>query len=153
MNKNYSWLKGQTLAERLDALRKNEKANSFYDQKKANAKLTSWKALAGFVDDTGRFNRRLQLEGCSEAEFLRVLGTPPEKIFAPGWKPLWLKEILKSEQEPEKQLFLSKTLDEFTERGFVNPFLPLPLGELCVMQIRRRILHREIRCMQKRSAG
>ncbi len=124
-HKNYSWFKGQTLSERLEALRQNKNAESFYDHKKAKAKLASWKSLAGFVDNTERFSRRLQLEQCSEVEFMRILGTPPEKIFPQEWKPQWLKEILKSEGEPDKQDFFSKTLGKFTERGIVSPFLPL----------------------------
>jgi len=120
-----SWLKGQRLSERIEAIRQKKARALPFDGKKAKVKLSSWKKTAGFAGHPDRFRHRLELENCSEKEFLKVLGTPPEMLFAPRWKPLWQSEILKSEDRPSEQTFSSAVLKEFEDRGIINIFLPL----------------------------
>jgi type 2 lantibiotic biosynthesis protein LanM len=118
-----AWLKGQRLSERIEAIRQKRVEDSTFDAKKAKTKLASWKKTAGFADNSDRFKRRLRLASCSSIEFLNVLGTPPESLFASDWKPHWQSDFLKSEEYP--QAFPSTVLNEFEDRGIVNIFLPL----------------------------
>lgn len=121
----HSWLNAQTLAERLEALRRPDNTRRPFDKKISNAKLASWKSLKGFHKNNQQFCDRLRIENCTEAEFNQILGTAPQYLFPKNWKPRWLQEILHIEDNADKEAFASDALLEFSERGIVAPFLPL----------------------------
>lgn len=118
-----SWLNAQTINERLAALRSNPAALGFFDPQRAEKRLASWKDIPAFEDEEV-FARRLALDKCSFGEFMQLLGTPPEKIFAEGYKPAWLKAVFASEANAATA-FTTAALDDAAQRGMIAPFLPL----------------------------
>ncbi len=118
-----SWLDAETLSERLAALRVNPYASEFFDGAQAETRLAEWKALTAFEEE-GSFERRLALEGCTEREFRRVLGTPADRVFPDNHLPDWLDKVFAAERAADRP-FTTPSLESYVARGMIAPFLPL----------------------------
>ena len=123
MEREPSWLNAQTLTERRDALRRL-KVKPRFDRRAAAGRLKAWRAGRALQDEK-IFRRRLAVDDLTKEEFLRILGTPPERIFGPDFTPPWLAEVLRSESEGAELPFKSPVFAHYERRGILAPYLPM----------------------------
>jgi type 2 lantibiotic biosynthesis protein LanM len=123
MEPEYCWLKAQTLQERRDALRAR-KGKPAFDRKLADERLKAWRTVQALKDEDV-FLRRLAVDGLTKKEFLRILGTPPARLFGPDFVPDWLAEVRKSEIEGKELGFKSAVFSHYDRRGILAPYLPM----------------------------
>ena len=123
MEQEYCWLKAQTLQERRDALRKH-KGKLKVDRKLAGERLKAWKTVHALQDEE-IFLRRLAVDDLTKEEFLRILGTPPARLFGSDFVPDWLADVRRSEAEGKQLSFKSAAFSNYAQRGILAPYLPM----------------------------
>ncbi|HKS26453.1 MAG TPA: type 2 lanthipeptide synthetase LanM family protein [Pyrinomonadaceae bacterium] len=98
-----AWLHAVTLTERLESLRatRSESDRIEVDAELANRRLQRWRSQSPFTSDDP-FNKRLNVGGLTEQEFLRLLGEPIEALSKRiGDVPPWLREIAEAYSRAE----------------------------------------------------
>lgn len=121
------WHQATTLAERLNPKATNL-TNPDFDATAATKRLQRWRSQASLDNDL-LFERRLALDNLTEAEFLQLLGEPPETLQQRFPEtPDWLLTLDAALNQPfsaeEGQLPLSTKLNPRLE-GFLEPIRPL----------------------------
>ncbi len=96
-----SWKRALSLSERLALFRANDLKSGTFDRDLAAETLAFWKSTSPFDKDSW-FEKRLTLDGLSEAEFAQLLGASPESLNAtiPEWVHLLSRAYATTAAEP-----------------------------------------------------
>ncbi|HXA86920.1 MAG TPA: type 2 lanthipeptide synthetase LanM family protein [Candidatus Dormibacteraeota bacterium] len=95
-----SWRRAWSLTERLYRFRHAEnKTQVAIDRELAAETLALWRASSPFDKDS-YFTDRLAMEGISEDEFTRLLGTPVEAFGGNGTTPQWVQMLARAYSSP-----------------------------------------------------
>jgi len=95
-----AWRRAWSLTERLSKFRRAEnKTQIAIDRELAAETLALWRASSPFDKDS-YFADRLAMEGISEDEFTRLLGTPAEAFGGNGTAPQWVQMLARAYSGP-----------------------------------------------------
>ena len=101
---NPAWRRAWSLTERLSRFRQIENTTRIaMDRELAAETLALWRAGSPF-DKGSYFADRLALDGITEDEFTRILGTPVEALGGNGAAPAWVQMLARAYSGPQTAL-------------------------------------------------
>jgi class II lanthipeptide synthase len=126
---NPAWRRAWSLAERLSRYRQiTDKTQIPIDSVLAAETLSLWRAGSPFDNDS-YFARRLAMDGITEDEFTRILGTPAEALVHNGAVPAWVQMLARAYSAPERPSEAQHqnwgAAGNHPEAGFLNLVGPL----------------------------
>jgi class II lanthipeptide synthase len=141
------WRRALTLTERLSELRRMRATVQVpFDSQLAAATLALWRASSPFDQDSF-FAQRLAMDGTTEEEFTRLLGTSVESFDGNGAAPPWVERLARAyaprpNPRPEERESWGEIRNAPTA-GFLNLVEPLMINarralESSVIDLRKR---------------
>lgn len=126
-----AWRRAWTLVERLARLREMQIENNAkvsFDPELAAELLALWRASSPFDKGT-YFADRLAVNGITEAEFTRLLGTPVEAYAVDAAPPAWVQTLSRAYSQSPVSLSTDRhnwgEAGQHPEAGFLNLVAPL----------------------------
>ena len=137
---NPAWLRAWSLTERLAKFRQAEDTTQIaMDRELAAETLALWRAGSPF-DKGSYFAERLAMEGITEDEFTRLLGTPVEALGGNGTPPAWVQMLARAYSGLRTSLHGQREKwDEdanLPQAGFLNLVGPLMMDARLQLQAR-----------------
>ena len=124
-----AWRRAWSLAERFSRLREiDDRSRIPFDHELAAELFALWRSTSPFDKDS-YFADRLAMEGITQDEFTRILGTPVEALGNHDAPPAWVKRLIRAYSAPQ----ISRNGDRQNwdepaknpEAGFLNLVEPL----------------------------
>ncbi|HSM86163.1 MAG TPA: DUF4135 domain-containing protein, partial [Candidatus Limnocylindrales bacterium] len=145
-----SWRRAWSLAERLSPFRETANSAQTFDAELAAEILALWRASSPF-DKGSYFADRLAMDGLTEEEFRRLLGTPAEILGGSGPAPAWVQILARAYSAPAISPDLAPAhwgdVASHPHAGFLNLVRPL------MSDARRRLQARVDRIRQEHPAA
>jgi type 2 lantibiotic biosynthesis protein LanM len=135
-----AWRRAWSLTERLSRFRQTEdKTQIPIDRDLAAETLALWRASSPF-DKGSYFADRLAIDGITEDEFTRLLGTPVEALGGNSTAPAWVQMLARAysgpRTSPNGQREKWGKAENHPEAGFLNLVEPLMMDARLQLQAR-----------------